>query len=161
MEQEAEGLKQQNSERRCLEMVVVQELGEGEEEEKGKQGAWLRLGYRCQGGSRESLLMPHPFPCVCLEAFSLGDFTSNKLMVSAVIPNLHASHINCSLPSPSLKPARPVSTVYIGMELPAQLFCHAHCWSPPLCCSGTIHVVTLPLDSRIIWRESGPPSPAS
>jgi hypothetical protein len=40
MEQEAEGLKQQNPEQQSLEMMVVQELGEGEEEEKGKQWAW-------------------------------------------------------------------------------------------------------------------------
>jgi hypothetical protein len=35
----------------------------------------------------------------------------------------------CSLPSPSLKPA------CSGVELPAQSFCHAHCWNLPLCCS--------------------------
>lgn len=38
MGQEAEGL-QQNPERQGLETMVVQELGEGEEEEKGKQQA--------------------------------------------------------------------------------------------------------------------------
>ena len=37
--------------------------------------------------------------------------------------------IFCSLPSPSLKPA------CSGVELPAQSFCHAHCWNLPLCCS--------------------------
>ena len=36
---------------------------------------------------------------------------------------------HCSLPSPSLKPA------CSGVELPAQSFCHAHCWNLPLCCS--------------------------
>jgi hypothetical protein len=40
MEQEAEGLKQQNPEHQGLEMTVVHELGKGEEEEKGKQWAW-------------------------------------------------------------------------------------------------------------------------
>lgn len=39
MGQEAEGLQQQNSEHQGLETMVVQELGEGEEEEKGKQQA--------------------------------------------------------------------------------------------------------------------------
>ena len=38
----------------------------------------------------------------------------------------------CSLPSPSLKPA------CSGVELPAQSFCHAHCWNLPLCCSEAI-----------------------
>lgn len=38
MGQEAEGL-QQNPERQGLETMLVQELGEGEEEEKGKQQA--------------------------------------------------------------------------------------------------------------------------
>jgi hypothetical protein len=38
----------------------------------------------------------------------------------------------CSLPSPSLKPA------WSGVELAAQSFCHAHCWSLPLCCSEAI-----------------------
>ena len=56
----------------------------------------------------------------------------------------------CSLPSPSLKPA------CSGVELPAQSFCHAHCWNLPALLFGAIHVVTLLLDSEIIWRESGP-----
>ena len=34
--------------------------------------------------------------------------------------------------------------------------CHPHCWRLLLCCSWAIHVVTLLLDPRIIWRESGP-----
>lgn len=68
MGQEAEGLQQQNPERQGLETMVVQDLGEGEEEEKGKQQAWSRLGYSCQGG-RESLLKQPPFSRVCLEAF--------------------------------------------------------------------------------------------
>jgi hypothetical protein len=58
----------------------------------------------------------------------------------------------CSLPSSNLKG----SIVYIRMELAAQPFCHTQCWSLLLCCSGAIHVVTLLLDSKIIWRESGP-----
>ena len=59
--------------------------------------------------------------------------------------------VMCSLPSPSLKGP----TVYIiGIE--PQSFCHAHCWSLALCCSGAIHVVTLLLDSKIIWQELGP-----
>jgi hypothetical protein len=38
----------------------------------------------------------------------------------------------CSLPSPSLKPA------CSGVELPAQSFCHAHCWNLLLCWSEAI-----------------------
>lgn len=58
-----------------LETMVVQELGEGEEEEKGKQRASSRLAY----GSRESLLMQPAIPCVCLEAFLLGDPISHQV----------------------------------------------------------------------------------
>ena len=56
---------------------------------------------------------------------------------------------NCSLPSPSLKPA------CSGVELPAHSFCHAHCWTMPLCC-WCHHVLTLLLVPEIIRRESGP-----
>ena len=62
----------------------------------------------------------------------------------------------CSLPSPSLKPACQGSTVCSGMELPSQSFCRAHSWSLLLCCIGAIHMVTLPLDPKIIWQELGP-----
>jgi hypothetical protein len=63
---------------------------------------------------------------------SFGTWALNRLtnFVKRQIDDLSAKPIQvCSLPSPSLKPA------CSGVELPAQSFCHAHCWNLPLCCS--------------------------
>ena len=46
-----------------------------------------------------------------------------------VLSDQRNANQNCSLPSPSLKPA------CSGVEVSAQSFCHAHCWNLPLCCS--------------------------
>lgn len=49
-----------------------------------------------------------------------------------VLQHLSIHNPSCSLSSPSLKPA------CSGVELPAQSFCHAHCWSLSLSCSEAI-----------------------
>jgi hypothetical protein len=60
----------------------------------------------------------------------------------------------CSLPFPSLTPA------CSGVELPAQLFCHAHCWNLPLCCLEPYTWSPCYWIPRLIGGN-WPPSPAS
>jgi hypothetical protein len=60
----------------------------------------------------------------------------------------------CSLPSPSLKPA------CSGVELPAQLFCHSHCWNLPLCCSEPYTWSPCYWTPRLFGGNQVPPPPS-
>ena len=57
----------------------------------------------------------------------------------------------CSLPSLSLNG----STVYTWMELAGSIFLPRPLLEPAALLFRAIHVVTLLLDSKIIWQESG------
>ena len=58
----------------------------------------------------------------------------------------------CSLPSPSLNG----STVYTWMELACSIVLPRPLLELAALLFGAIHVVTLLLEPKIIWRESGP-----
>ena len=51
-------------------------------------------------------------------------------------------------------PALMVPLFTPGWSLLTQSFCHAHYWNLPLC--RAVHMVTLLLDPKTNWRESGP-----
>jgi hypothetical protein len=57
-------------------------------------------------------------------------FNFDRYNFSDYFKSIHSfrSFVLCSLPTPSLEPAGS------GVEFPAHSFCHAHCWTVPLCC---------------------------
>ena len=82
-------------------------------------------------------------------------------VASSQVSSEHHEHLNlpflfrftlphCSLSSPSLKPA------CSGVELAAQLFCHAHCWS----LFWSHHVFTCNLTPRLFGRNRPVPLPS-
>ena len=68
---------------------------------------------------------------------------------------MSAENIICSLPSPSLKG----STVHTWMEFARSVFLPRPLLELAALLFGAIHVVTLLLDPKIIWRELGPLPP--
>jgi hypothetical protein len=85
---------------------------------------------------------------------SVGSFLTSCILscVCYIKPSFHLCvSFDCSLPSPSLKPA------CSGVELPTQSFCHAYCWNLPLCCSEAIMWSPCYWTPRLFGRNWAPP----
>jgi hypothetical protein len=81
-----------------------------------------------------------------------GKLITFKVLLKSNKCHFHLHFTGCSLPSPSLNG----STVYTWMELAGSIVLPRPLLEPAALLFGAVHMVTLLLDPKINWRESGP-----